>query len=208
MAHLADGVLALPVVIGGGALAVLAVGQGLRRIEPEHLPRVAVLAAAFFVASLVHVPIGPSSVHLLLNGLLGIVLGWAAMPAVFVALLLQAVFFGFGGITVLGVNTLILGLPAVMCSYLFASRLRQARRPWVWGAAAGATSVLLTCAGVASALALSGKAFLPAAQLVLVAHLPVMVVEAVITALAVGFLRRVKPAVLSFPRALARPAHG
>lgn len=208
MAHLADGVLALPVVIGGGALAAVAIGQGLRRTSPECLPRIAVLAASFFVASLVHVPIGPSSVHLLLNGLLGIVLGWAAMPAVFVALLLQAVFLGFGGITVLGVNTLVLGVPAVICSYLFAPGLRRSRRPALWGAMAGATSVVLTCAGVALALALSGKALWPAARLVFATHLPVMVAEAAITALAVGFLGRVKPGIFSFPRALTRPAHG
>ena len=36
------------------------------------------LGAAFFVASLIHVPIGFSSAHLILNGLLGVVLGWAA----------------------------------------------------------------------------------------------------------------------------------
>lgn len=33
------------------------------------------MTAAFFVASLIHVPIGPTSVHLLLNGLLGVVVG-------------------------------------------------------------------------------------------------------------------------------------
>ena len=66
---------------------------------------VAILAAAFFVGSLIHVPIGPSSVHLILNGLLGMLLGWAAFPSIFVALMLQAILFQYGGITVLGVNT-------------------------------------------------------------------------------------------------------
>ena len=41
---------------------------------------------------------------LVLNGLMGLMLGWAALPAVFTALLLQAVFFGHGGYTTLGVR--------------------------------------------------------------------------------------------------------
>jgi cobalt/nickel transport system permease protein len=167
------------------------------------------MSAAFFVASLVHVPVGPSNVHLILNGLLGIVLGWAAVPAIFVGLLLQAMFFGYGGITVLGVNTVIMGLPAVACFYLFAPMVRRdGGHTWAWGALAGASAVLLTCGGVGGALALSGREFLPAAALVIIAHLPVMMVEAVITGTIVVFLRRVKPEVLVLAMRLptAQPA--
>ena len=56
---------------------------------PAHLLKQA--TPAIFVASLVHVPVGPSSMHLVLNGLLGLLLGWAAFPAILVGLLLQAV---------------------------------------------------------------------------------------------------------------------
>jgi cobalt/nickel transport system permease protein len=69
---------------------------GLKKIDYDHLGRVGILSATFFVASLVHVPIWPSSVHLILNGVVGLLLGWAAFPAILVALLLQAVFFQFG----------------------------------------------------------------------------------------------------------------
>lgn len=196
MAHLVDGVLSMPVVLSGGVLAAAAVGYGLRRIDAGRLPYVGLMAAAFFVASLVHVPVGPANVHLMLNGLLGVVLGWAAMPAIFVGLLLQALFFGYGGITVLGVNTLIMGIPAVACGYLFARRMRHGP-PFFWGAAAGAAAVVLTCVGVAGSLALSGREFLPAAQIVCVAHLPVMLADAALSGMIVAFLQQVKPEVLS-----------
>jgi cobalt/nickel transport system permease protein len=39
------------------------------------------------VASLIHVPIGPSNAHLILNGLVGLLLGWGAFPAILVALI-------------------------------------------------------------------------------------------------------------------------
>ena len=73
------------------------------------MAQVGILSSAFFMASLIHVPIGPSSVHLLLNGIVGLLLGWGAFPAILVGLALQAMFFQFGGITVLGVNTLNVG---------------------------------------------------------------------------------------------------
>lgn len=196
MAHLVDGVLSMPVLAAGAVVAAAAVGYGLRGIDAERLPYVGLMSAAFFVASLVHIPVGPSNVHLILNGLLGVVLGWAAVPAIFTGLLLQAVFFGYGGITVLGVNTLIMGLPAVACWYLFARPMREGE-PFLWGAAAGAAAIVMTCGGVALALALSGREFLPAAQLVCVAHLPVVAVEAVLTGTIAAFLRQVKPEVLS-----------
>ena len=50
----------------------------LRKLEGEALVRTGVLSAAFFAASLVHLPLGPASVHLVLSGLMGALLGWGA----------------------------------------------------------------------------------------------------------------------------------
>ena len=111
--HIAEGVLSAPVLITGAVVAAAGVAYGLKKIPANHFMLAGLLGAAFFVASLIHVPIGFSSAHLILNGLLGVVLGWAAFPVIFVALLLQAVLFQFGGFTVLGVNTATMGLGAL-----------------------------------------------------------------------------------------------
>jgi len=193
--HIVDGALANPVVIAGGVLAIAGIGWGMRRLELENIPAAGVLSATFFVASLVHVPIGPSSVHLVMNGLAGLVLGWAAFPALFIGLLLQAVFFGFGGLTVLGVNTVAIALPAVIFHGL-CRRGVQRNNPMLsatWGAVAGGGAIALTALLVALFLALSGAEFLPAAKLVFVAHIPVMIVEALLCAAAVYLVRKVKP---------------
>ncbi|PTW51027.1 cobalt transporter CbiM [Rhodovulum kholense] len=193
--HIVDGALAAPVVIGGAVLAVGGVARGLRDLTLEKIPAAGMLSASFFVASLIHVPIGPSSVHLILNGLAGLVLGWAAFPALFVGLLLQAVFFGFGGLTVLGVNTLNIALPAVIVHYLCRRGLARGtpRIAALWAGMGGALAIALTALGVGLALALSGEAFLPAARLVFLAHIPVMAVEGLLTAAAVYLAAQVKP---------------
>lgn len=195
MAHLVDGVVSPEVLAAGAVFAAAGVGWGLRAIDTERIPQTGVLGAAFFVASLIHLPVGPSSVHLILNGLLGIVLGWAAVPAIFVALLLQAVFFGYGGVTVLGVNTMIMALPALVCHAAFAGPIRHGAA-FAWGATAGAVSIVLTCGLVGTALALSGREFVMAAKLVFISHIPVMVIEAVVTGAAAALLQKVKPEVL------------
>jgi cobalt/nickel transport system permease protein len=103
-------------VLGAGVLAAgVGTALGLGRMDYQRVPRVAMLSAAFFVASLLSVPVGPTYIHPLLNGLMGLVLGWAAFPALLVALLLQAVFFQYGGLTTLGLNTVNMALPAVAC---------------------------------------------------------------------------------------------
>src|SRR4051812_3100228 len=73
--HIADNVLAWPWLGGGWVLAATLVFFGAWRMRDEEIPRVALLTAAFFVASSIHVRLGPGSAHLLLGGLLGVVLG-------------------------------------------------------------------------------------------------------------------------------------
>ncbi len=195
--HISEGVLSAPVLISGAVLAAAGTAVGLKKMDLEHVARVGILSAAFFVAALVHVPIGPASVHLILNGLVGLLLGWTAVPAILVALLLQALFFQFGGLTVLGVNTVIMALPAVACHYLFAPLLQRGNNGrLVCGFVCGFLSVLLGTLLLGLALTLSGEKFLAVAALVITAHLPIMVIEGFITAFCVSFLKKVKPELL------------
>ena len=129
--HLSDGVLTWPWLAGGFLLAALLVAMAFP-LRDEDIPRTALLTAVFFVASLLHVKCGPSSVHLLLNGLVGILLGRRAGLAIGLGLLLQVALLGHGGFTTLGINTVVMTLPALLVGGLF-TLLHQAdwiRRPW------------------------------------------------------------------------------
>jgi cobalt/nickel transport system permease protein len=192
--HISEGVLSPPVLLIGGAVTIIGTAIGLKKLDYDRIMTVSLLTATFFVASLIHVPIGPGSVHLILGGLLGILLGWACFPAILVALFLQALFFQFGGIVVLGANTTVMALPALLCFYLF--------RPWcikggkkgqLAAFGAGFCAILLSALLMALAISMSDQGFLQVARLVVVAHIPVMIIEGIITMFTVSFLAKVQP---------------
>jgi cobalt/nickel transport system permease protein len=196
--HISEGILSAPVLVTGAALAAAGVAVGLKRMDPDAIPRVAVLSSTFFVASLIHVPVGPSSVHLILNGINGILLGWLCFPSILVALALQAILFQFGGITVLGINTVNMALPGVICYYLFRRLVNQDRRTISLASAfaCGFLAVLCSAFLVAISLVFTEESFMAVAKLIVVAHLPVMIIEGLITLFCVAFLKRVKPELL------------
>lgn len=201
--HISEGVLAAPVLAVGAVVAVVAVALSVRKMPMEHIMGVAILASAFFVASLVHVPLGPGSVHLLLSGLMGAILGWAAIPAIAVALFLQALFFQFGGLTVLGVNICILALPAGICGLVFRPLLQKQKTRAVGGFLCGFSAIALAAVLCAMALAFSGDTFLLSARAIFVAHIPIMFIEGILTAGIVLFLGRAAPGMLFFSKQYA-----
>jgi cobalt/nickel transport system permease protein len=111
---------------------------------------------------------------------------------------LQATLFQFGGFTTLGVNTFIMAFPAVLCFYLFKRGVRSQRRIHATLSAffSGLGGVLLAGLLLAFSLVSVGEHFLSVAELVLAAHLPVMVIEGMVTAICVRFLRQVRPELL------------
>ena len=217
--HIADGVLAWPWLAGGfvvaGCLALAAVAVDfvlarldLRPFREEEIAQIALVTAAFFVASLIHVRLGPTSVHLLLNGLVGVVLGWRAALAIPVGLFLQAALIGHGGFLVLGVNSCVMVIPALLAWLLFAglSRLPGLRPPRVHTSLVAVLGVLIGAAAVLATAALNFLVLLwggeedwhTLALATFVAHLPVAVLEGVVMGFTVGFLARVKPEMLGW----------
>ena len=195
--HISEGVLSGPVLISGGALAAVGTAIGLKKLDYDRIAQAAILSAAFFVASLIHVPIGPSNAHLILNGLVGLLLGWAAFPAILVALVLQAMLFQFGGITALGVNTIIMALPAVLC-YIVCSPFLHKKSALAISAAfaCGFLSVFFSAIILGLALVFTEENFFEVSAIVIAAHIPVMIIEGIVTAMCVAFLKKVQPTML------------
>ncbi|MGD9974032.1 MAG: cobalt transporter CbiM [Desulfatirhabdiaceae bacterium] len=195
--HISDGVLPTVVSLGGYAAGLAIAAWSAKQIRPDDLPRVAVVTSAFFVASLVHVPIGPTSVHLLIPGLVGILLGNGAFLSISLGIALQSLLFQFGGLTAIGANAVMMGIPALISGWLFRALSRNApsRRVWV-GAATGGLGVFLSVLMLALLLMTGGEDFVGVAKIAMYAHLPVLAIETAISGIVVSFLIRVKPELL------------
>lgn len=194
--HISEGVCPLPLLVGGFATTGLLSAWTLPALQRVSAPRVAVFTAAFFAASLLQLRVGYGSVHLSLLGLTGVVLGRAALPAILVGVTLQAVLFGHGGVSTLGLNVTIMGSGALLAGGIW--RLGRTPSPWRAGLAA-ALGTSLSLALFAGALLSAGEELRAVAGASFALHAPILLVEIALTALAVRFLARVQPSLLDLP---------
>lgn len=197
--HISDGVLSPQVWVTGNVVAGAAVAYILaKKTDVSEIPKLSIITAAVFVASLIHIPAGPTSVHLILNGLAGVTLGLSAFPAVFVALLLQALLFQHGGITTIGINTINMGLPAlaVYGLFLIGTRSNIKRKYAIFGALAGGIAIALGVLLLSLSLFTTGEYLEDVIPFVIAAHIPVMVIEAVVVGAFAEFMVRVRPEIL------------
>lgn len=182
--HLSEGVLHSSTLIAGAVVAVAGIAIGLKSLKSDRLSLTALFSSAFFVASTIHIPVGIGSVHLILNGIAGIFLGWAVFPAFLIALALQALLFSFGGFAVLGANLCIMALPALAVHYLSRPLLKELTRKRLISA-----GILAGVLGVGGAAAIAsfvlavdgGSQYHDLIGLLIVSHLPVFVVDSLIS---------------------------
>jgi cobalt/nickel transport system permease protein len=192
--HISEGILSGSVLATGGVLAASGTIIGLRDMKGEDFVKVSLLSSSFFVASLIHVPVGPSSAHLVLNGLCGIILGWKSFSAILVSLFLQAILFQFGGLTTLGVNTCNMAIPAVISYYLFRPLIKK--NLFLTGFLSGFFSILLSCLFVSLSLISTNKYFLNIAKTITLVHLPIAFIEGIITGFILTFLKKTKSEII------------
>ncbi len=90
-----------------------------RQLSTRLVPLLSVFAAFSFVIMMFNLPLpGGTTGHAIGIGIATVVLGpWAAMLAVSVALLIQAIFFGDGGITTFGANSFNMAIVGSLVAY-------------------------------------------------------------------------------------------
>jgi cobalt/nickel transport system permease protein len=122
--HIPDGYLspATCAVLYGGAAPFWY--SGLQRVKKalhtRLVPQISLFAAFSFVIMMFNLPLpGGTSGHAVGIGLATVVLGpWAAMLAVSVAIVIQALFFGDGGITAIGANCFNMAIAGALTAYV------------------------------------------------------------------------------------------
>lgn len=209
--HIPDGFLPPSICVAGYAVTGGVTWYCLRQVKGDrdlnaNIPKASLLTAAFFVSSLIHIPIPPTSIHLIFNGLMGALLGYYAFPAILIGLFFQAVMFQHGGMSTLGVNAIIIGSPSVAAYHLFQQRERLlGDKP--------ALTTLLSFACGAGALVLSAAMF----SILLVTNISPdldanaektaifvslggygiqAIIEGIFTVMLISFLEKVKPELL------------
>lgn len=197
--HIADGVLSTPVAATTSAVTAAVLVYSVKGMKEEEIPKTSLMAGVFFAVSLISIPVGPSTIHPLFAGLLGVILGRRAPLAIFVGLLLQTVLFQHGGLTTLGANTLILVVPALLSYKLFYA---MGNRPvFLRGALVGGLSVMVTVAILVVLLLLTdprfGEGLLSVINILIVGHLPLAGIEALVTGAALKLIQKAKPEMLT-----------
>ncbi len=210
--HIPDGLIPPSVCIAGYAITGGTTWYALQQIKKDsnpqaNIPKASLLTAAFFVTSLIHIPIPPTSIHLILNGMMGAILGYYAFLAIPIGLFFQAVMFNHGGISTLGVNTVIMGLPAIAAYHLFKLREKVSRKRELWtkilAFASGAFALLLS-ATLFAAIAIStispdldAATERNAIYVSLIGYGIQAIIEGTVTVMLISFLEKVKPELLN-----------
>ncbi len=192
--HISEGVLSVEILVTGWAMGGAGAAWALYKLQTPDIPKVAMLTSLFFLGSFIHIPVGASSVHLLFNGVIGALGGVQAFLAIAIALFFQALLYGFGGLGTLGVNTLIMALPAVLVWHFLRPQLRS--HPALVSFVGGFLPVLFSLAMLVGVLLLNSAKLDYAVYMILLFNLPLMVIEGLISLFSLRFILKFKPELL------------
>ncbi|NVN93207.1 MAG: cobalt transporter CbiM [Desulfuromonadales bacterium] len=159
--HIPDGYLSPQTYVPFYAFIIPYLGLAARKVRStvrsRHVPLLALGAAFSFVIMMFNVPIpGGTTGHAVGGVIVAILLGpWAASIAVSIALIVQALLFGDGGITAIGANCFNMGVVIPFIGYytyaLIAGKSAiSSPRRWIAGAVAGylALNIAAVCTGI------------------------------------------------------------
>ncbi|AFM39284.1 ABC-type Co2+ transport system, permease component [Desulfosporosinus acidiphilus SJ4] len=232
--HIPDGYLSPQTdAILGLTSAIAAAGAAYKTahtLRAKYIPMLSIGAAFSFTIMMFNVPIPDgTTAHAVGGSLLAVLLGpWAAMISVSIALIIQALFFGDGGILALGANIMNMAVVLPFVSYgiyrLIAGRSSLgSKRQWIGAALAGyiGLSAAALCAGIEFGLqpilfhAANGTPLYSpyslniAVPAMLFAHLTVAgPVEGLVSALVLTYLQRTNPGMLQLKSSPEKSAGG
>jgi cobalt/nickel transport system permease protein len=194
--------------IATGAVAVAAVAVALRLARREQesefsVPMVGLVSSFVFAGQMVNFPVGAgTSGHLIGGAVAAVLVGpWTAVLCISTVLIVQALLFADGGITALGTNISLMGVVNVFVAwgiFLLARRLLP-NRPGSLGIAAGVGALVAVPAaalGFTLLYAIGGQVPIDLALLASVMvgwHVVIGVGEAIITAIVVTSVMRLRP---------------
>ncbi|MFX1445591.1 MAG: energy-coupling factor ABC transporter permease, partial [Promethearchaeota archaeon] len=190
------------------------IGKTFEEEDSEKLiPYIGVLAATLFAFQFVNYPVpGGTSGHLVGGTLVGVILGpWAAVIVIFMILVVQSL-FGDGGITALGANTFnmgiicgIVGFYIVKAIVLVLNKTNMEKEKKVTIATAIGSYIAILLAAFMAGVEVGIGGAIPMGIIVpamVFWHIFIGIGEAVISALIVYFIYKVKPELITTEKIL------
>jgi cobalt/nickel transport system permease protein len=194
--HISDGILSSEVAITTGVIAASLLIYSFKNLKNRNIAIVSAMSAIFFLASFIHIPLGPTQIHLILIGIIGIIIAEQVFLAIFIALLLQATLLGYGGLTSLGANIIIMSLPAYIIYLLTKNGILNIFSSKIKYFMIGFLSVFLSTVLLALILALSKLEYLYASYTIILANIPAMFIEGFVTLFLINYLKKSMPELL------------
>lgn len=194
--HIADGVLGLEATIVVSTISAIALFKAIKELKNEDISITAVCSAMFFIASFIHIPFGVTQIHLILLGVIGILISWSSFVSIFVALLLQALLLGYGGISSLGVNLFIMAMPAVIIYYLYNLQIIKNLNDKIKFFLVGFLGTFFATLFLTLILYFSKEEFNYVALSIFGVNIITMVIEGVVSMFLLLFIKKVYPKIL------------
>ena len=194
--HISDGILSSEVIVTTSILSLGLLAFSLKGIKNKNIALISAMSAIFFIASFIHIPLGPTQIHLVLIGIIGIILGSQVFLGLLIALLLQATLLGFGGLSSLGANLIIMALPSYLIFLVVKMGLLNFLSIKIKYFMVGFLPVLLSTLILALVLALSKEEYLIASYTVIAANIPAMIIEGLVTLFLINYLKKSMPEIL------------
>jgi cobalt/nickel transport system permease protein len=194
--HISDGVLTLETTVVISVISIIALVKAIRELKNEDISLTAVASAMFFIASFIHIPFGVTQIHLILLGVIGILISWNSFVAIFVALLLQALLLGYGGISSLGVNLFIMAMPAVIIYYLYNFQIVKKLNDKIKFFLVGFLGTFFATLFLTLILYFSKEEYNYAAFSIFSVNIITMIIEGIVSMFLLLFIKKVYPKIL------------
>ncbi|MBF7070875.1 cobalt transporter CbiM [Aliarcobacter butzleri] len=194
--HISDGIISIEVATVSAVATLAFCVYSFKNLTNEKIALVASMSALFFVTSFIHIPFGVTQIHLMLIGFIGIFLGSVAFISIAIALILQALLLGFGGLSSLGANILVMALPAYLVYLIFKLEILKRLNEKVKFFLVGFLGVFISSLLLFTVLVFSKDEYLAVAYSIIAVNIPTMILEGLVTMFLLLYIKKSMPKLL------------
>lgn len=194
--HISDGIISIEVATVSAVATLAFCVYSFKNLTNEKIALVASMSALFFVTSFIHIPFGVTQIHLMLIGFIGIFLGSVAFISIAIALILQALLLGFGGLSSLGANILVMALPAYLVYLIFKLEILKKLNEKVKFFLVGFLGVFISSLLLFTVLVFSKDEYLAVAYSIIAVNIPTMILEGLVTMFLLLYIKKGMPKLL------------